>query len=180
MLMTDQSPFSLATVSCQLLLSEPLCWKGCSHQLEAVGCSNRARAGNWITALLFWMPMEPCAPLAACLERDPQRVAPGSGDHLSHPPAKSEVFCRTDRFLIFYLILLLSSWNCSACEWVKHRVFHFSAGSLIRSLRCISALPFMCEFVCSHFLVPALCVCSDHLARLGCPSTCAAFKGKNY
>lgn len=34
------------------------------------------------------------------------------------------------------------------------------------------------SFLCSHWLVPALCVRMDHLARLACPALCSAFKGK--
>lgn len=93
MLMRDQSPLFLATVSCQLLLSEPHCWKGCSHQLEAVGCSNRARQA---IESLQCCPQCPWRPVLHWLHflKETHRVAPGSGVHLRHPHTRGEVSCR--------------------------------------------------------------------------------------
>lgn len=97
--------------------------------------------------------------------------------HFSPSFAKGEVFCRAG--------------DCSSTVWcaalgsalfvggLNATYFCFSAGSLIKSLVCNFALPFIWEVLCSHFHVPALCVCSDHLAQLSCPSPCDAFKGEN-
>lgn len=49
---------------------------------------------------------------------------------------------------------------------------------MIKSLRLIFALPFISEFLCSRFLVPALCVCLDHLAQLGARQRVLLSRGK--